>query len=268
MALLSAYTPPKDSEELDKRKELASVLKQFARGEVKVDPEQMAKSGAEMGVSRGQLSGLYKKYREDFKANPPEGMGELPTPMTLGGTPMGPLKPTGLGGDAKKGSVFDQQEQASLAKSTARGAFGGDNWRGQSSETAISTPLLDKYDALQAAPFGSTSTLNQRRSLESEGGKAMRMARMLTRKGYDRAAEQMALAGAQAKMGEPAVRTQAYREQQSALESKTQEEEQKALEEQKRALESQRRLIEARNKTAIKEMNSPEGLSSRIASLF
>jgi hypothetical protein len=254
MALLSAYTPPKDSEELDKRKELASILKQFARAEVRVDPEQMVKSGAEMGVSRGQLSGLYKKYREDFKANPPEDMGELPTPTTIGGTPMGPPKPTGLGDDAKKGSVFNQQEQASSAKST--------------SETAISTPRLDKYDALQAAPFGSSSTLNQRRSLESEGGKSMRMARMLTRKGYDKAAEQMALAGAQAKMGEPSIRTQAYREQQSALESKTQAEEQKALEEQKRALESQRRLIEARNKTAIKEMNSPEGLSSRIASLF
>lgn len=65
------YTP-KPEIDLDKRKELASVLKQFARDEVKVNPEQMVKSGESMGVSRSQLSNLYQQYRKDFEANPPE----------------------------------------------------------------------------------------------------------------------------------------------------------------------------------------------------
>lgn len=52
---------------LNKRKDLASTLKQFARGEVQVDPEQMVKDASTVGVSREQLSGLYKQYRKELE---------------------------------------------------------------------------------------------------------------------------------------------------------------------------------------------------------
>ena len=58
---------------LNKRKDLASTLKQFARGEVQVDPEQMVKDASTVGVSREQLSGLYKQYRKEFKSSPESG---------------------------------------------------------------------------------------------------------------------------------------------------------------------------------------------------
>ena len=53
---------------LNKRKDLASTLKQFARGEVQVDPEQMVKDASTVGVSREQLSGLYKQYRKELES--------------------------------------------------------------------------------------------------------------------------------------------------------------------------------------------------------
>ena len=50
----------------DARKDLASTLKQFARGETQVDSEQMVKDASAIGVSREQLSGLYKEYRKEY----------------------------------------------------------------------------------------------------------------------------------------------------------------------------------------------------------
>lgn len=79
------------------------------------------------------------------------------------------------------------------------------------------TPRLDRLAGLQGTPMGSTSSLGQRRSLESEGGKAMRLARKLERQGFGQAAEKMALAGAELKMNEPSIKTEAYREQESAM---------------------------------------------------
>lgn len=57
---------------------------------------------------------------------------------------------------AKKGSVFEQQERAAQEASKAAGAFGGDNWRGQSSTDKTQTPLLDQYAEYQKSPIGST----------------------------------------------------------------------------------------------------------------
>lgn len=70
---------------------------------------------------------------------------------------------------AKKGSVFEQQERAAQEASKAAGAFGGDNWRGQSStdkamteplrqqaSQPTQTPLLDQYAEYQKSPIGST----------------------------------------------------------------------------------------------------------------
>lgn len=165
---------------------------------------------------------------------------------------------------AKKGSVFDQQERAASERSKASGAFGGPNLLDKTSETAISTPRLDKLDALQAAPFGSSSTLQNRRSLESESGKAMRMARKLARQGFGSAAERMALTSAEAKMGEPSIKTEAYREQQSALGQQSKMMDQEALDYKKKFLQFQKDMLSR----GQKEINSPTGLSSSTATYF
>jgi hypothetical protein len=176
------YTPPKNTEELDKRKELASVLKQFARNEIKVNPEDMVKSGATMGVSRGQLSNLYQQYRKDFLNNPPEGLAANTPPAT---TPPANTQPisTPLAGTP------DQPE----------------------------TKGLDRLTAMQGSPMGSTSSLGQRRSLESDTGRALRMARRLERQGFGKAAENIALRAGESGLAEPALKTEAYRAKEAEM---------------------------------------------------
>jgi hypothetical protein len=126
------------------------------------------------------------------------------------------------------------------------------------------TPLLAKYDKFQAAPFGSSSALQNRRSLESESGKAMRMARNLARKGFGAAAEKMALASAEARMGEPSIKTEAYREQQSALAQQSKMMDQETLDYKKKYLQFQKDMLSK----GQQEINSPTGLSSSTATYF
>jgi hypothetical protein len=76
--------------------------------------------------------------------------------------------------------------------------------------SAPATRLLDRYDAMQKAPMGSTSTLGQTRNLESDTGTAFRMARKLQRMGFGGAAEKLALAGGTTAMNEPAIKTQEF----------------------------------------------------------
>jgi len=76
---------PKPEIDLEKRKELAGVLKQFARGEIKTDPEGLVSAGEEIGVSRDQIRSLYNQYRNEFRDNPPENYpnkGELASVQT------------------------------------------------------------------------------------------------------------------------------------------------------------------------------------------
>jgi hypothetical protein len=187
MALPSAYTPPKNSEELDKRKELASVLKQFARGEVKVNPEDMVKSGATMGVSRNQLSNLYQQYRKDFQNNPPmdliggpEGFavfGEklglkppttpptgTPTGTTPTGTPTG-TTPTGTptGTTPTQPSLFSGEYQKEgpvkgpFITSTTPAATPTQAPPAGTQDSGPATPRLDRLAAMQGTPMGSVS---------------------------------------------------------------------------------------------------------------
>jgi len=73
------------------------------------------------------------------------------------------------------------------------------------------TPGLDRLAAMQNAPFGSANTLHQTRSLESAEGKSLRAARRLKRLGFDKAAEQVALAGVSQNIDEPNIKSQEYR---------------------------------------------------------
>lgn len=74
------------------------------------------------------------------------------------------------------------------------------------------TRLLDRYDRMQNSPTGATSLLSAPpRSLESDSGKAFRMARKLGRMGLTQAANQFGAMGAAAKVsGEPSIKSQSF----------------------------------------------------------
>jgi hypothetical protein len=255
---------PKPEGDLDKRKELASVLKQFARNEVKVNPEDMVKAGATMGVSRGQLSNLYQQYRKDFQNNPPQDLmsdtpptGTTPTGTTPTGTT--PTQPSLFSGEyQKEGPVKGPSITSTTPAATPTQAPPAGT-----QDSGPATPRLDRLAAMQGTPIGSTSTLGQRRSLESESGKALRMARRLERQGFGRAAEQVALAGAQAGLAEPAFRTQAFREKQSQMSAAAAEQSQAELEEKRKNLEFLKRAREQ----GAREMEKG-GISPATAALF
>ena len=142
------YTP-KPEVDLDKRKELASVLKQFARNEVKVNPEDMVKAGATMGVSRSQLSNLYQQYRKDFQANPPESATSMAASTPPAGTPApmgvreGPVM--GRTPDSTPPSYFQTPSGADTTPATT------------AQDRGPATPRLDRLAAMQGTPMGSVS---------------------------------------------------------------------------------------------------------------
>jgi hypothetical protein len=142
------YNPATSSENLDKRKELASVLKQFARGEVKVNPEDMVKSGATMGVSRSQLSNLYQQYRKDFQNNPPQDlMGDTPPTGTT------PTQPSLFSGEyQKEGPV-----KGPFITSTTPAATPTQAPPAGTQDSGPATPRLDRLAAMQGTPMGSVS---------------------------------------------------------------------------------------------------------------
>jgi len=110
------------------------------------------------------------------------------------------------------------------------------------------TPGLDRLAAMQGTPMGSTSTLNQTRSLESSEGKSLRMARKLQRMGFGGAAEKVALSAASSGMDEPNIKNQEFRgfEEKSKRAATT---EAAANEELKRKqFEFQSKLLEQQNK--------------------
>jgi hypothetical protein len=110
----------------------------------------------------------------------------------------------------RKPLSFNQQEGLARQDSAASGAFGGKN-ENPSISAGPTTRLLDRYDALQGSQMGSTSALRQGpKSLESDTGRAMRMARKLQRSGFGRAAEQIALTGGETGLKEPTLKSQDY----------------------------------------------------------
>jgi hypothetical protein len=91
----------------------------------------------------------------------------------------------------------------------------------------------------------------------------MRMARKLERQGFSKAAEQMALAGAQAKLSEPALKTQAYREKAAQMGALAQSQTEAAEEEKRQTLAFLKRAREQ----GSRELDNG-GLTPATATLF
>lgn len=73
------------------------------------------------------------------------------------------------------------------------------------------TRLLDRYDEMQNSPTGTFGLSAPPRSLESDSGKAFRMARKLQRMGLTEAASKFGAMGAAAKVsGEPSIKSQSF----------------------------------------------------------
>ena len=230
-----------DPRELEKRKVLASALKDFAAGRSPETADILVAQGEKIGVTRKQLSNLYNQYKKEGVTStplsaPPE---EYGPPASLAGAPASaPATPNT--------PYFATQETTPpvAAQSSGQEPKG-----------------LDRLEAMQGTPMGSTSTLGQRRSLESESGRALRMARRLERQGFGKAAEQVALAGAQAGLAEPAFRTQQYREQKTAMGEASKAAEQEDIGFKKQLLQFNRDFLSR----AKKELNSGGAFNPAMA---
>ena len=159
-ATLGLYSP--EADRLEKRQILANELKRFAAGESGQTAESLIAQGAQpdVGVSREQLSNLYRKYQRDVRSGPPE--------------PTGPLK-----------STFAQQEEQARARSEAAGAFGGEDQRGRSLASSVKTPNLDRLAQMQDEPVGSRTMESETRTITSPEGQMRLMARKAARAGID-----------------------------------------------------------------------------------
>jgi hypothetical protein len=250
MALPSFYTKPKDEGELDKRKELASMVKSlaatrsdFSPQELQAEGKSLSAEGEKLGVSRNQLSNLYNQYKaEGVKSTPLGGTPELAEPPAPAGSPA--QTPAG---EPTKPSMF--ASMPSTPTTPASTPLAGQQPQDNSKKWAEGTFRgLEDYAKMQNEPMGASSSLNQRRSLESEGGKAMRMARKLQRQGFGNAAEKMALDAAQLKMGEPAIKTEEYRRKESDMANLAKQGQAETDERSRRLLQMQDRMIAMANK--------------------
>jgi len=180
MALPTNYTRPKDAAELERRKILASELKQFAQrpdaygkqtpADIEATKKSLMGEAAQIGVA-AQMKDMYAKYKsEGASAGLPELAGP-PAPSSMG-MPPPPAEPA--------------------------------------PPRQINTPGLDRLAALQGSPMGSVSSRGPR-SLESESGKTLRAARKLQRMGFEGAANQIALGGGVRSLTEPKIKTQEFR---------------------------------------------------------
>lgn len=227
--------------QLEGRQELAGVLKKAAREEIGFDPQSIVKSGEALGVSRGQISDLYSKYRSEFKSNLPEGYTPK-TSNTLGESS------TGLKFASQfetKEPLIGTQQLADQKPQNSGGKWAEGTFKG-----------LENYERMQSEPMG--SAMSKRRSLESESGRAMRIARKLQRQGFGNAAEKMALDAGQLKMFEPSIKTEEFRRKESQIASMAQQEAAKAEEDKRRQLELGRRILEIQEKQAA-QGKIPEG---------
>jgi hypothetical protein len=173
-SFVSTYTAPKNDEELERRKALAASLKEFAANGTQ-SPETgkgLMDEAKKIGLTENNVKGLYDQY-----ANP---------------KPYAQWKKD-RSDDAEARRAKDAEDKPAPIESSL----------------TPSTPLLDRYDALQKSQ-GPSNVLSQKRSLESDTGRAMRMARRLQRGGFEKAAEQIALTGAETGLKEPALKSQDY----------------------------------------------------------
>lgn len=119
---------------------------------------------------------------------------------------------------------FVSRERTALAPASAAPAAASSGSNSGASTPRLDagpqTPRLDRLAQMQNMPVGSLSTLGQRRSLESEAGRARRLARSLQRSGFQKAAESVAALSAEQTLKTPALRTESYRTTQEALQGR------------------------------------------------
>jgi len=134
-------------------------------------------------------------------------------------------------------SIFDAGEAAARQRASDTGAFGGPNLKPSNSE-GPTTRLLDRYDAMQGARMGtSAATSMPATSLESDTGKALRMARRLKRQGFGGAANEIAKTAGATGLKEPVLKSEGYqaeRDKQNAATTNAASQYQAQLEEQNR----------------------------------
>jgi hypothetical protein len=160
MALSDIYAPAaQDEDTLKKRRELASRL--WKARESGMTPEDAMRS--ETGVDINHLNN---------------------TVDTKFGTGLQESEIAGFVDRLYRGkydqnntneSVFDRQEREARERSTASGAFGGPNWRGQSSEAQPETPRLDRLAQMQNEPIGSRPMSSSRRLIGSPASQMRRI---------------------------------------------------------------------------------------------
>ena len=145
--LASTYAVPStDEETLRKRRDLASRLFQAKQAGKSMNEAVMSESGVDVGnLQKGSVD---VKMGTGLTEEEVAGFAER-----LYAGKYGQAGAT----EASKGSIFDQQEKAAQAASTASGAFGGPNSKGTSSQYQVPTPRLDRLAAMQGSPMGSVS---------------------------------------------------------------------------------------------------------------
>lgn len=222
------YAPPAEDEETkEKRLALASALWK-ARQSGKTKEEAIYETGAEVPYSADPASGdfvnldtqLTPEQVNSFAERLYAGKYDKPNPMAAN-QPMN---------NRPKESMMNPPKDES--QPNIGGMFKG----------------LDDYARMQNEPLGSRRTLSQTRSLESEGGRMLRMARKLDRMGFGSAAEQMALGGAKAKLSEPNIKTQEYRERESMLADAAKREQSRAEEYKRRQLKLNENILSLQEK--------------------
>jgi hypothetical protein len=224
MPLPPKYTSPKDDAELERRKVLSGQLKEFAQ---KPDSSPNTAKGlmeeaGKVGVSRDQMSSLFQQYKAETPSATPSA-----SPQTA-------MSPSASGsGSEDGGPATPRLDGGAATPRLDRGPV---------------TPGLDRLAAMQGTPMGSTSTLNQTRSLESAEGKSLRMARKLQRMGFGGAAETVALSAAKSGMDEPNIKNQEFRgfEEKSKRAATTEAAANEELK--RRQFQFQNKLLEQQNK--------------------
>jgi hypothetical protein len=159
----SIYSPPTDDEEIKKKRRLLASSLWEAR-QKGLTPEQ--------AFSKEMVA-----EPSEFAANPNIRLDDLNlSPLEIGGF-IDRLYAGKYDKPKSTMSTFAQEEQEARKRSAASGAFGGEGWKGKSSQAFVRTPNLDRLAEMQKEPVGFRTMADSRRSIESPEGEAKRLFR-------------------------------------------------------------------------------------------
>lgn len=197
-----------DKDLIKKRQRFAKQIREQQRkgnlgSETEKDEEGFSDDMAQSLYGRGDTLGLDKEGMDAFIAKNPYEYG--------GANDFGPegRKATEYGtvGD---GSYYSKRDEAARDRNSALAGQRG----------ATKTSGLDRQAAMQGTPLGSASSLGSgsNRPLESDLGRAFRLARRAKRAGLDSSAERVVSGalGKEMNYRTPGIKTETYREQEAA----------------------------------------------------